>query len=251
MAMIAVVAMLVTLGCVEKPEPKVDMVLSNYPKLFEKDVIIVVGENATQIEMEGAQAIAENLGNLTGNVPVIKKDVEITEKEKAGYNLILVGTPGINKVLTDVYNRTNVTRVTREYPGEYKGILEILKNPWNESKNLLLVEGSNERGVKVGNLIMNKNKNLEHQTKVFVDWEEYSGVKFPIDSPEEAIKYATTDPDVEKFIERSATRGINVKKEAELDKSGNIWLVFFRSDENWLGMEININGTILRKGYGI
>ncbi len=40
-----------------------DLTLSSYPKLFEKDVIIVVGENATQIEMEGAQAIADNLGN--------------------------------------------------------------------------------------------------------------------------------------------------------------------------------------------
>jgi len=40
------------------------MVLSNYPKLFEKDVIIVIGENASQIEIEGAQAIADNQGNL-------------------------------------------------------------------------------------------------------------------------------------------------------------------------------------------
>jgi len=39
-------------GCVEKTEPKVEMVLGDYPKLFEKDVIIVIGENATNIENE-------------------------------------------------------------------------------------------------------------------------------------------------------------------------------------------------------
>ncbi len=45
---------------------------------------------------------------------------------------------------------TDVTRVTEEYPGENKGVLEILNNPWNEEKAMLLVEGSDEWGVKAG-----------------------------------------------------------------------------------------------------
>jgi hypothetical protein len=130
------------------PEP--DLTLSNYPELFKKDVIIVEGENATQIEMEGTQAIANNLSNLTGNMPVIKKDVEITENEKSSYNLILVGTPLSNKLLRDVYERNKATRVTAGYPGIGKGMLEILKNPWNEDKAMLLVAGSDELGIRAG-----------------------------------------------------------------------------------------------------
>jgi len=72
----------------------------------------------------------------------------------------------------------------------------------------------------------------------------------PIDSPEEAISHAITDPEVQGLIEKAATRGINVKKEAQLDKNNN-WYVTFYSDETWLGLEINTNGTIMRKGYGI
>ncbi|KCZ71274.1 S-layer like family, C-terminal region [Candidatus Methanoperedens nitroreducens] len=146
-------------GCVGKPQQE-ELVLSNYPKLFEKDVVVVVGENASQIEMEGAQAIADNLRNLTGNVPVIKKDVEITENEKTGYNLILVGTLDTNSMLRDVYERTNATRVTEEYPGAGKGMLEILRSPWNEDRTMLLIAGSDKFGVREGGELLEDYKEL-------------------------------------------------------------------------------------------
>lgn len=164
--LIVVGIMLSIAGCVEKSEPEVEMVLSNYPKLFEKDVIIVVGENATQIEMEGAQAIAENLGNLTGNVPVIKTDIEITESEKAGYNLILVGRPEANRLLRDVYETTNATKVTKEYPGEGKGMLESLRNPWSKEKLILLVTGSDELGAKAAGEMLERWQDLKKNNQI-------------------------------------------------------------------------------------
>ena len=127
--MIEVVAMLATLGCVEKQQPQLDITLSNYPKLFEKDVIILIGENATQVERDGAEAIAYNLVELTGNGSVTKTDAEVTEKEKAGYNLILLGRSDTNKMLSAVYERTNATKVTDEYPGAGKGVLETTAEP--------------------------------------------------------------------------------------------------------------------------
>ena len=45
---------------------------------------------------------------------------------------------------------TDAIRVTDGYPGEDKGVLEILPNPWDESKAMLFVEGSDEWGVKAG-----------------------------------------------------------------------------------------------------
>ena len=40
-------------GQEELPE---DLTLSDYPKLFNKEVVIVIGENATQMEIEGVEA---------------------------------------------------------------------------------------------------------------------------------------------------------------------------------------------------
>jgi len=127
--------------------PSRDLTLSEYPKLFAKGAVIVIGENASQIEIESAEAIAANLENLTGNKP------EVIPSKKIGsfkytYNLIILGTPKTNPFLEKVYAMTNATRVTEEFPGEGKGVLEILPNPWDESKAMLLVEGSDEEGIR-------------------------------------------------------------------------------------------------------
>ena len=42
---------------------------------------------------------------------------------------------------------TNATRVTEEFPGEGKGVLEILPNPWDESKAMLLVEYKDDKSL--------------------------------------------------------------------------------------------------------
>lgn len=64
-----------TLGCVEKPEQKTDTVLNNYPELFEKDVIIVIGEKITpemeSNKSEGNSTISNdsyNVANTTKNI---------------------------------------------------------------------------------------------------------------------------------------------------------------------------------------
>jgi len=123
--------------------PTRDLTLSDYPKLFAKGAVIVIGENASQIEKESAEAIAANLENLTGNKPEIISSKKI-ESFKYTYNLIIIGTPKTNPLLEEVYAMTNATRVTEEFPGEGKGVLEILPNPWDESKAMLLVEGWDE-----------------------------------------------------------------------------------------------------------
>jgi hypothetical protein len=250
--MVAVVAMLVTLGCIEKQQPQMDITLGNYPKLFEKDVIIVVGENATQIERDGAESIAYNLGELTGNESVIKTDIKVTEKEKAGYNLILLGRSDTNKMLSAAYERTNATKVTKEYPGAGKGVLEVLRNPWNESKMMLLVEGSDEWGVRAGSIVLDEKQKVDGKDRVVVDWEESTGVKFPIDNAEEAIRYANMDVNAKRFIKKWSSMGNKVNVDATFSNSSNNWDVKYRAitpiEENWFKIVINSNGTIIDKG---
>ena len=51
----------------------------------------MIGENASQMEIESAEAIAANLENLTGNKPEIISSKKI-ESFKYTYNLIIIGT---------------------------------------------------------------------------------------------------------------------------------------------------------------
>jgi hypothetical protein len=167
--MLLALLMLAPLSCTEP------MVLSNYPKLFEKDAMIIVGKNASQVELESAEEIAANLEELTGNKPAIKNDNALTEDDKTSCNLILVGTPESNELLEQVYNLTNATRVTKEYPGEYRGILEILRNPWNEDRVLLLVAGSDGWGAKAGSTIIQQPQEL-NEVNIVVQWEDSGAV---------------------------------------------------------------------------
>ena len=123
------------------------LTLADYPDSLKGGTIIIIGQHASDIEQETATNIATKLKELIGDEPVIKRDAYISEGDKTDHNLILTGIPKPNSMLSEVYGTTDATRVTSEYPGENRGILEILMNPWNADKVLLLVAGSNDRGL--------------------------------------------------------------------------------------------------------
>jgi hypothetical protein len=52
--------------------------------LFGKDVMIMIGNNESGIEIEGTDAIVENLFNLTGNMPVIKTTADSPTANSGG-----------------------------------------------------------------------------------------------------------------------------------------------------------------------
>jgi hypothetical protein len=135
-----------------------ELKLSDYLEHFKENTVIMVGDNASQIEKESAKAIASKLEELTGNEPKIKEG-EVTEIFKYSYNLIVLGAPDTKGLLQEVYGMTNVTKVTEEYHGSGKGVVEILRNPWNSDKALLIVVGSDEWGVKAGSeMLMDSEK---------------------------------------------------------------------------------------------
>jgi len=124
---------------------KKELKLSDFPEAFKDSTLIVVGDNASEIEMQATNEIAKYLKNKTGNKPLIKKYSEITEEDRRNYNLIVVGTPKTNSLLEEVYVVADAMRVTEEFPGEGRGVLEILRNPWDEEeKNLFLIEGADD-----------------------------------------------------------------------------------------------------------
>jgi len=98
--------------------------------------LIIVGDNASEVEIQSAKEIADYLENK----PLIKRYSKITEEDRKR-NLIVVGTPSSNSMLKEIYAMADVLEVNETFPGKGKGILEILRNPWNKEKGMLLVEG--------------------------------------------------------------------------------------------------------------
>ncbi len=135
-------------GSIHTPLPSAkELRLSDFPEVFKENTLIIVGDNASEIEVQAANEIAEYLANETGNKPLIKKYSEVTEEDKKRYNLIVVGTPESNEMLKDIYAIADVIKVNESFPGEGKGILEIARNPWNEERAMLLVEGWENDGL--------------------------------------------------------------------------------------------------------
>jgi hypothetical protein len=150
-----------------------ELMLCDFPDVFYNDTIIVIGNNASLIEEESADAIAVRLElvNLTGNTPINMNETALSDDNKTGYNLIIVGTPDSNSLLQVVYNLTNATEVTEEYPGANKGVLEILRNPWNVDKAMLLVEGSDEWGVKAAASKLEQTYSINETSVIIVELE--------------------------------------------------------------------------------
>jgi hypothetical protein len=150
--------------------------LSRYPGAFKTDTLIVVGENASPVESDTAETIATNLKESKGDIPVIMSDAEVTEEDKEDYNLIIIGIKDSNVVLTEVCVEDKAAVITDEYPGENRGIIKILPNPWNSERIALAVAGSDEKGVEAGNEILIYIHNLE-KPEVMVDWEHLDNAK--------------------------------------------------------------------------
>ena len=94
---------------------------------------------------------------------------KITDEDKRNFNLIVIGTPKTNPFFEEVYVMTNAMRVMEEFPGKSKGILEILPNPWNKEKAMLLVEGSDDWGVKAGSKILDEVRDID-KINVIIEW---------------------------------------------------------------------------------
>ena len=136
-------------------QDEIELKLSDYLSLFRSNVMIVVGGNASQIDLNSAGNISKQLKDNTGNEAIIKTDPEASQDDKANHNLIIVGTPDSNSVINELYELTDATRVKEAYPVEIIGFLEILENPWNPDNALLIVSGNYIWGIKEAASVLN------------------------------------------------------------------------------------------------
>ena len=231
--------------------------LSDISKLFQKDTLIVVGKGVSETETDIAKNVQSTLEKLTKNKPTIKASEALSEDDKAKSNIIIIITPNIEGIPSDFYTLINKPKITVDYPGKNKGVLEIVRNPWNEERALLIVGGSDGWGLKASELVLRQQK-LENKTKMVIDWEEYTGVKFPIDSEEEAIQYAKTDPDVSDFIKKWSLRDFKENISATGSSVDNFWEVVISlissqpklTIENCFWIQFRRDGILIKKGIG-
>lgn len=77
-------------------------------------------------------------------------------------------------------------------------------------------------------------------------------ISFPIESEEEAIEYAKTDPDVINYIKEYSNNGLdaNIYLWGKFDSDQNIWIVIipvFNTSDLWFEIHFRPDGTILSK----
>jgi len=236
--MVALVAGL----CVQKPEgieptplqPAEELKLSDFPEAFKDSTLIIVGDNTSDIEMQAVNEIADYLENETGNKPLIKKHSEISDEDKRNYNLIIVGTPKTNPLLEEVYAMTNATRVTEEFPGEGKGVLEILPNPWNKSKAMLLVEGWDECGIKISTIKIG-------EAKIYTNTRMIATLKYHEKMADDLEKFIILNPNelVELYVIVSGE--VSPEKEKELKNCGATILFVSPTFQNRYTIKIPTN----------
>ncbi len=123
------------------------LTLLDAPDLFQKSALILIGQNVTPVVKQTTELTAKRLRELTGCETSLRPEEGISQRERLNHNLIVVGTFDSMKILEEVDSLAQRLRRSKMKIGEKKGLLEILRSPWNSDKQLLLVLGSDEQGV--------------------------------------------------------------------------------------------------------
>ena len=148
----------------EIPILKTKLTFDGITSFFKSDVLVIVGEKAKEIELDTAYLLSLYSQKIRGDKKaLIKTPSELTKKDLSDYNLIVVGTPRTNSFLKKIYKKTRCNKATKNFPGKNKGMMEIVSNPWNIQRVILLFHAKDPQGVGNSLLLLTKrhlNKNL-------------------------------------------------------------------------------------------
>ncbi|MFQ6050690.1 MAG: S-layer protein [Candidatus Hydrothermarchaeota archaeon] len=126
----------------------------DYRKGRNPTFVIVVGENAPELDRETARKISEDKKYALERLPQIINDTSVTEETYSKYHMIVVGGPVVNKISVSILNKMPVI-VSNANPGWGKGTLQYIKNPFGKGKDIILVAGSDRDGTKkAGNVLI-------------------------------------------------------------------------------------------------
>jgi hypothetical protein len=246
----AIIIILLTglsISCSSQKNFERQLLLGDYSNIFSADTLIIIGETASAAELQAADTLSKKLTEQINNGLVIQPADKTISSENMNHNLILIGVADSNSILNEVYQKVHSSGITAGYPGTNKGILEIMTNIWNPDKSLLIVAGSDQRGLQSG--IMKLSGGGSKSTSMEItDWTELTGVTFPIDSETEAVKYAKLDPDVIAFMQKIKDSGLTTGSWASFDKVEKVWAVGIaakNAHDIWFEIHFRTDGTVI------
>lgn len=252
-ALFIILALGLSISCGSQNSQGSPPLLRDYPDLFSTGTIIIHADNASSAELKAAETLQGKLAEIGDEKPGIKSAGKVTASEFKNLNLVLIGVADSNSVLNDVYQMFHSSGITAAYPGPNKGILEIMTNIWNPDKTFLIAAGSDELGLKSVITTLDRG-GLKNKSMEITDWTEVTGVTFPIDSEEEAIKYAQLDPDVIAYTKGLTDSGLTTGAWASFDQVEKIWSVGIfakNASDIWYEIHFRTDGTIISKNEGV
>ncbi|TAL47819.1 S-layer protein [archaeon] len=129
--------------------------LGNYPNFLRSDssynVLVVVGSQATAEEKEAGTTIANSLGLPSSSM---KLDTEVTDTDKVENNLILIGTPCINRLVNDISDFHKFRYSCDNWPSKNFGIIEVIDDAFATYKAAIVVAGTTVNDQTLASLVL-------------------------------------------------------------------------------------------------
>jgi hypothetical protein len=252
-AIIITLAIGLSISCSSQKNPDRQLLLEDYSNIFSVDTLIIIGETASAAELQAADTLSRKLTEQINHGLIIQPADKTISSENKNHNLILIGVADSNSILNDVYQQVHSSGITADYPGPNKGILEIMTNIWNPEKSIIIVAGSDQRGLQSG-IIKLTGGGSKSTSMEITDWTELTGVTFPIDSEAEAVKYAKLDPDVIVFMKAITDSGLTMGSWASFDQVEKVWSVGIaakNASDIWYEIHFRTDGTVTFKSKGV
>ncbi|VVB69895.1 Uncharacterised protein [uncultured archaeon] len=141
----------------------------NFTNFFDAKIIVGSPEPHGKYRAKASEFCVSELSayigaNYSFDYPLYLLDVEATEKNKKE-NLILVGGPKVNSMVEEINDKLPIkfnenfdlySKITGKVYNTNNGVIEVIENPFNKSKKIMLVAGNNQHGTRAAILAILK-----------------------------------------------------------------------------------------------
>lgn len=136
-----------------------DINLVNFPRpiyqasIYPDVALIVLPNEPTASELQGALTISSGLGNMTGSrlsLDLVRVG-DLTEDQKKASHLIFLGKAGSLPILSDLKLPLTVAKTgaveSLFLTSEDDGVVQMINSPWNPAMVALVISGNSDAGV--------------------------------------------------------------------------------------------------------
>jgi hypothetical protein len=265
--LLVVIALAAAYFCWFRNQP----VLANYPEFIKDNVVLICNNDdpnpkhwGSTICLSGHEfssyLVAGTFYNSHKNLRIVK-DVSIKNSDLQNNNLIIIGTPQTNSICAKLFELTGDRKIDSAYPGYHNGLAELMKNPWNENYYVLLVTGSDYWGLRAIVYKLTGYEQFLFTPNAIANWEQSTGITFPIDTPEKAKAFAYSFVSTKKYISAvklssytfvEYIKKTNITDESNRGKYDYFWVYtagikesLLILDQNYYGFVFDAEGNLL------